>query len=135
MQTQKLENLGPMSCFWNAPNERTSVTLVKTDGSTLCLTVGDFITFDGRIVDPGVRIEYFTFNEEDQRGPSGLCYLPWREKERRWAQTSFSLHGNHRHLICHPVGSKLFGQHVYWDSVKHLNLGLCPIEDASDSSF
>ena len=125
-----------MSCFWAYENDRTCVTLIKTDGSTLDLRIGDFITFDGRIVDNGVRIEYFTFLEEDQRGPSGLCYLPWRDKERRWAQTSFSINGNHRHLICHPVGSKLFGQHVYWDSVKHLNLGLCPIEPSgSESSF
>jgi len=92
---------------WNVKGE--SVKLVKDDGSIMILTVGDFITYEGR--NEGVRIERFA----GDAGPMGFEYLPWRGT--RWATAVMSLRGNPRFIICYPYGTEKYGQHIDWNTV------------------
>ena len=89
-----------MTSTWNNA-ERTEILLTKTDGSTLILKKGDFITYEGHEL--GVRIETLVGREE---GPIGITYLPWR-----------GLRGDARFLICRPTGLPHFGIHPNWESV------------------
>lgn len=116
-----------MSLLWKDPNDKTCAILTKSN-ETITLKVGDFITYKGRTEgSEGVKIEEFTHKVSDNRGPIGLIYRPWRSKENRWATTAWSFKGNTRHLIAFPVGNVHYGQHVDWETVTHLNGGICPI--------
>ena len=109
-----------MVCIqWNVQSE--SIILTKDDGSTLIITVGEFITYNGR--EGGVRVE--SFLGKNAEGPSIMEYLPWRGM--RWATYSFSLRGNTRIIICPPIGIPHYGEHIDWNTVLHINDGICPV--------
>ena len=116
-----------MSLFWKDPSDKTCVILTKESAEIITLKVGDFITYRGRPEgSEGVRIEDFTYKASDPRGPIGMIYLPWRSAENRWASLSWSLKGNTRHIIAFPVGSSHYGQQIDWETVTHMNGGVCP---------
>lgn len=98
-----------MTSTWNNTS-RTEILLTKTDGSTVILQKGDFISYEGHEL--GVRIESLCGREE---GPIGITYLPWRGT--RWATPQFSFRGDARFLICRPTGLPHFGIHPNWDTV------------------
>lgn len=116
-----------MTLLWKDPKDITVAILMKANNETVTLRVGDFITYAGR--PDGVRIEGYTHKSSDPRGPIGLIYLPWRAAENRWATMEWSLKGNPRHLIAFPVGANHYGQHLDWETVTHMNGGICPSED------
>lgn len=110
--------------LWKTPNDHTTAILAKSNNEILTLRVGDFITFKGR--PDGVRIDAFYPKYSDPRGPISLEYLPWRPQEHRWATVVFGVRGNPRRLIAFPVGAPHYGEKVDWDTVEHLNGGICP---------
>lgn len=123
-----------MSLLWKDPNDKTCAILT-TSNEIITLRVGDFITFKGRQDgSAGVRIEEFTWKASDNRGPIGLVYLPWRSHEKRWATLVWSIKGNPRHLIAFPVGAQHYGQQIDWETVELMNGGICPQEEAEQSS-
>lgn len=115
-----------MTLLWKEPGNFDTAILTKKNNDILTLSVGDFITYEGR--PEGVKITCFTRKDSDIRGPIGLCYLPWRPKETRWATEVWTLKGNARHLIAFPVGSRHFGEHCDWNTVELKDDGICPIE-------
>ena len=58
----------------------------------------------------------FSLNQEDI-GPNGMTYLPWRETEKRFAAIAWSMRGNSRFIVCYPMGRNTYGQHIDWDKV------------------
>ena len=109
--------------LWIDKADKTKALLTKGNGETLVLSVGDFITYEGR--PHGVRIDSFT-HKYDEDGPIGFTYLPWRHTERRWGSYSFSLRGNTRHVIVYPCGIPHFGEHINLNSI--VKLPKCPIQ-------
>jgi hypothetical protein len=108
--------------LWIDTNDHTTAILTKDSGETVVLSVGDFVTYEGR--PDGVRVEGFTFTNKDneREGPIGMTYLPWRASEKRWASISWSLmRGNNRHIIAHPCGRSHFGEHIDWNTMVTLN--------------
>jgi hypothetical protein len=119
-----------MSLLWKDPNDKKCVILTKNN-EIITLKVGDFITFKGRPEgSEGIRIEEFTWKSSDPRGPIGLIYLPWRSDEKRWATLVWTIKGNPRHLIAFPVGAQHYGQQIDWETVTHMNGGICPQEES-----
>jgi hypothetical protein len=115
-----------MSLLWKDPSDKTCAILTKSN-EIITLKVGDFITYKGRKdSSDGVRIEEFTWKSSDPSGPIGMIYLPWRAAEKRWATVAWSMKGNLRHIIAFPVGTSHFGQHIDWETVQHVNDGVCP---------
>ena len=105
-----------MSVEWHVYEQ--SVIIHKDDGSNLLVQVGEFIKYEGR---EGVRVDKFV---GDSVGPWGMEYLPWRGE--RWATPSYSLRGNQRFIVCMPHGAYKYGQHIDWNTVDHVNNGICP---------
>lgn len=103
-----------ISIQWHVKPE--SIIINRADGS-LIITKGDFITFEDREL--GAKVEGFQGNDE---GPIGMEYLPWRGT--RWATPMFGLRGNPRFIICYPIGTPHYGQHIDWNTVK---IGILPI--------
>ena len=91
--------------------------LTKESGEKIELSVGTLVRYRGR--PDGVKITGFSSKEEDQRGPIGLYYLPWRGDH--WAEVAWSLRGNPRHLIAFPVGSRHYGEQIEWNTVELLS--------------
>lgn len=83
------------------------------------LSVGDFITYEGR-QDTGVIIVKI-YGYEEESGPRCMTYLPWRDEEARWATRLFSLKGDPRNIICYPEGMQHYGQHINWSTIKNIN--------------
>ena len=106
-----------MTTEWNKFEQ--SIIVHKDDGSNLLIQVGEFITYKGR--EHGVVVERLIGNTV---GPWGMEYLPWRGE--RWATATFSLRGNPRFIICMPHGVEKYGQHIDWNTVEHVNNGVCP---------
>ena len=77
------------------------------DTSPLELGINDTIIWDGR--DTYVKIVE-VIGTEEETGPRGFVYLPWREG--RWASPMYSLRGDPRYIICYPEGSSHYGLHV-----------------------
>ena len=96
-----------------------SIIIHKDDGTNLLVQVGEFIKYEGR--EGGVRVDKFIGNSI---GPWGMEYLPWRGE--RWATPEWSLRGNQRFIICLPYGVEKYGQHIDWNTVEHVNNGICP---------
>ena len=114
-----------MTSQWVNPDDKTSILLTKQDDTKLILNVGDCITYksfcDELSRPDGVIITTFTsknFNSEPSVGPIGMTYLPWRKDEKKWANPSFGMRGDSRHIICYPTGMPHYGQHIDWESVK-----------------
>jgi hypothetical protein len=107
--------------FWENPDNKNAVVLTKEDGTKMIIAIGDFISYKERI--GGVRVDHFTHINNGP--PIGMVYLPWREKEKRWASLSFGVKGNHRHIIT-PNSYGHYGEHINWDTIE--NLGQCPVE-------
>jgi len=97
--------------IWDIPLE--SICILKGNGEKLILKKNDFISFWGQ--ETGVKITKFT-GHVDEPGPIGMEYLPWRGN--RWATPIFSLRGNPRHIITYPTGTRHYGEHIKWYSVK-----------------
>ena len=103
------------SVGWTIDGQNDAVRLCKSTGSELVLRVGDFIKYTGR--ESGVRIDYFTF---DAAGgpPIGMCYVPWRAAQGRWASPKWTLKGNMRHALMPSLtGGRAWGEQIDWDSV------------------
>ena len=56
---------------------------------------------------------------EDDNGPKGFTYLPWRDEEKRWASKLLSLKGDARFVVCYPSGNLSFGLHIDWTTFCH----------------
>lgn len=106
-----------MTTEWHTYEQ--SIIIHKVDGSNLLVQIGEFITYKGR--EGGVRVDKFIGNSV---GPWGMEYLPWRGA--RWATPEWSLRGNQRFIICLPYGVEKYGQHIDWNTVEHVNNGICP---------
>ena len=109
------------SVSWIIEGQTDAVLLIKSTGAELVLRVGDFIRYTGR--EYGVRVDYFTF---DTAGgpPIGMCYVPWRAAQGRWASPKWTLKGNMRHALT-PSGMGTWGELIEWDSV--VRAGPCPV--------
>jgi len=118
-----IENNPHTTLLWIDRADKSKALLTKATGETLLLSVGDFITYEGR--PHGVRIDSFT-HKYDQEGPIGFTYLPWRPEGRRWATFSFGIKGNDRHVIAYPCGMPHYGQHINMNSIE--KLPKCPIQ-------
>ena len=110
-----------MSVYWNKkiinPEETKSIILTKNDGIILELKVGDCIKYTGINNRPdGIKITSFTGSENNE-GPIGMTYLPWRKDEKRWGSPIFSMKGG-RHIICYPDGMQHYGEHIEWNNVE-----------------
>jgi hypothetical protein len=78
------------------------------------ITVGDYVTFEGLKV-AGVLLTDIIGNE---KGPVGITYLPYIDREDRWAAYKYTLRGDSRFLICRPHGIEHFGQHIAWETLE-----------------
>ncbi len=83
------------------------------------LSVGDFITFEGRTDTGVIIVKIYGYKEES--GPRCMTYLPWRDETGRWATRLFSLRGDPRSIICYPEGTRHYGQHINWATIKNMN--------------
>jgi len=111
------------SVSWIIEGQTDAVLLIKSTGAELVLRVGDFIRYTGR--EYGVRIDYFTFDTATHGGrPIGMCYVPWRAAQGRWASPKWTLKGNMRHALT-PSGMGTWGELIEWDSV--VRAGPCPV--------
>jgi hypothetical protein len=110
-----------------ADSTKKSIILIRPDGTTVCkISEGDFISFQHR--EDGVRVEQFNYHVTDP-GPRGFKYLPWREKEQRWATPVCDGFGRpSRYVVCYPSGLPTFGEHINWSTVGPLYGGKCPDE-------
>jgi hypothetical protein len=104
---------------------KTSARITIPSTEDVILSKGDCITFNylGGITRPDddwCVVTGFTGYEEDS-GPIGFTYLPWRHTENRWASESFSLKGNARHVICSPCGITHSGQNMDWTTLRRVN--------------
>jgi hypothetical protein len=114
---------------WVDNNDKKKVLLTKINGEKMIISIGDFIAYEGRAT--GVRVENFTHKDTDP-GPIGMTYLPWRVEEKRWATPSWSImRGDARHLIASPHGLMHYGEHVDWNTMRHV--GPCPEEEKSSA--
>jgi hypothetical protein len=120
--------------FYKMNNDITIVWLDKHKNAcvlnrpkgTCILREGQFIEYEGR--ETGVRIEKFIYKEDDI-GPRGFKYLPWRKEEKRWATpVPDGFNRPSRFIVCYPSGSTTWGEHIKWNTVKHINGGKCPNE-------
>jgi hypothetical protein len=109
---------------WNIFPNSIKVTII--DGTEYILTVGDFITFEGRTDTGCIIVKIYGYEEES--GPRCFTYLPWRDKEERWATRQFSLKGDPRSIICYPEGSHHYGLHINWATIKNMNY-MAPISN------
>jgi len=57
------------------------------------------------------------YGDEDE-GPKGFSYLPWRKMENRWANVAYTLRGDMRFVICPPAGLRHCGIHITWSSIE-----------------
>ena len=113
------------SVSWIIEGQTDAVLLIKSTGTELVLRVGDFIRYKGR--EYGVRVDYFTFDAATHGGPPiGMCYVPWRAAQGRWASPKWTLKGNMRHALTPSlVGRMAWGELIEWDSV--VRAGPCPV--------
>jgi hypothetical protein len=114
-----------MTTTWT-DDTKTAVLLIKKDGTEIIFRKGDFVSFENR--EDGVKIVDIRSGEEDP-GPRGFQYLPWRAQEQRWATPIVSIR-QPRFIICYPSGNLTYGQHIDWESFSLLDGGKCP-EDNS----
>jgi hypothetical protein len=116
-----------LSILWNdGDDSKNSVVLTKVSGEKIVLSIGDFITYNGR--KDGVRITGFSGTDREIIGPIGMYYTPWRKEAQKWATQKWCLKGDMRHIIALPCGSPHWGEIIDWNSVNHLNDGVCPVE-------
>ena len=103
-------------------DSKTAVLLTKKNGTQVIFQQGDFVSFDMR--EDGVKILEI-IGRNDDNGPVGFEYLPWRESEQRWATPIFSISRPPRFIVCYPYGNSTYGQHINWESF-HIVDGKCP---------
>jgi len=116
-----------MTTTWT-DDSKTAVLLTKKDGTELLFQQGDFVSFEGR--EDGVKIVHIR-SAEDDAGPRGFEYLPWRAQEQRWATPIIVvLSKQPRFVVCKPSGNSTWGQHIDWETFALLDGGKCP-EDNS----
>lgn len=105
-----------------------SVTLNLPCKEPQILKVGDFITYEGRKETGAMLVKFNGY--EDEPGPIGITYLPWRDEPTRetgrWATVQYSLRGDMRFIICYPCGLPHHGQHIMWNTLEIIN-HLAPI--------
>ena len=89
--------------------------ITKDNGAVIILTKGSWITLPGRD-DKVIIDEIYSLNDEDI-GPVGISYLPWRYTEKRFAQLLCGLKGNQRFIVCYPAGRNKYGMHINWSNV------------------
>ena len=137
------------SAYW-IDESKNSFNVKTTDGTLKTFTKGTWLILPGRndqviidsIVSPFHNREereilgkhYGCTNKtetilDNELGPRGITYLPWRYDERRFATMSYTMHGNSRFIICYPVGMRHFGQHINWDLVEIT----CPPDNIDDA--
>jgi hypothetical protein len=87
--------------------------LLHNKENSLDLGPGDCITWKGR---SDVVTIVNVFGNEDEPGPRGFTYLPWRN-EGRWASMQVSLRGDARFVICYPAGFPHYGLHIPLDTI------------------
>jgi hypothetical protein len=122
-------NISRTTVKWHKfPNE---IKIIIKDQDPYILSVGDFITFEGR-TDTGCIIVKIC-GYEDESGPRCFTYLPWRDEDGRWATRQFSLRGDPRRIICYPEGSRHYGLHINWATIKNMN-HMAPISNPSFQS-
>ena len=61
------------------------------------------------------------YGYDEESGPRCMTYLPWRDETGRWASHQFSLRGDPRTIICYPEGTRHYGQHINWATIKNMN--------------
>jgi len=109
-----------------------SVTVYIPKQEPYILSVGDFITYEGR-QDTGAVIVQF-HGDIENTGPNGFRYLPWRDEpdreNGRWASVAFTLRGDSRFIICPPCGVPFYGQHINLKTIKIIN-DLAPINNTN----
>src|SRR6056300_962467 len=93
-----------------------------TDGTLKSFQKGTWVILPGRddkvIIDSIVAPFQNNNNNENNIGPRGITYLPWRYDEKRFATMSYTIRGNSRFIICYPVGIIHFGQHIDWNRIE-----------------
>jgi hypothetical protein len=107
LETRSVWKDAERKTFWLYPN--------RDESERIELKKDDVITFEGR--EEGVKIVQVYGDSEDE-GPIGFTYLPWREKEQRWASPAMSHRGDPRFIICYPSGLPHYGQHVRLDTIR-----------------
>ena len=127
-------NRNPWDSVWADTTIKDSFILHKTDGSILHIKKGDWVKIPGRddvviidsivdsITDSIITLDLTKqanqanqANAENNTGPRGITYLPWRYDEQRFATPAWSIKGNTRFIICYPSGKNHYGIHIDWD--------------------
>jgi hypothetical protein len=117
-QTNTQGKIEPWHATWITDDE---FYYYKSDGSIIYIKKGTWMIFAGRpdkvIVDKIYPLYKNNSIDKEALGPCGISYLPWREKEVRFASPSCSMRGNDRFIVCYPAGRNTYGLHINWDDV------------------
>jgi hypothetical protein len=109
------------SAHWLDESKK-SFDVKTTDGTLKSFQKGTWVILPGRddkvIIDSIVAPFQNNNNNENNIGPRGITYLPWRYDEKRFATMSYTIRGNSRFIICYPVGIIHFGQHIDWNRIE-----------------
>lgn len=109
------------SAHWLDESKK-SFDVKTTDGTLKSFQKGTWAILPGRddkvIIDSIVAPFQNNNNNENNIGPRGITYLPWRYDEKRFATMSYTIRGNSRFIICYPVGIIHFGQHIDWNRIE-----------------
>jgi len=114
-QTASVTGSSVTGSYWLNKEEKESFKLIKTDGSTLTLKKGDWISLPER-TDKCIIDKVYSYSNSEI-GPDGISYLPWRDQENRFATVLFSLKGNGRFVQCFPVGLHAYGMYIEWNKL------------------
>ena len=109
------------SAHWLDESKK-SFDVKTTDGTLKSFQKGTWVILPGRddkvIIDSIVAPFQNNNNNENNIGPRGITYLPWRYDEKRFATMSYTIRGNSRFIICYPVSIIHFGQHIDWNRIE-----------------
>jgi len=93
--------------------------MCKSDGSELIIYTECWLklnTSKDKDEDKIIVTKLYMLKEEDT-GPYGMSYLPWKETEKKFAKVDFNMKGNRLFIICYPAGINKYGRHIDCDKV------------------
>ena len=107
------------SAIWCDPLKKDAFQVNLKNGTILTIKKGSWLKLPNR--DDMVMVDSITTKmnwDVTYVGPVGITYLPWRYNVRRFASILWSMRGNHRFIICYPMGRDTYGQHIDWEQVE-----------------
>lgn len=117
MNNKESNNHNSWHTIWYNNQDKNAFILHKTDKTQVIIKKGDWIKIPGRN-DMVIIDNILSSNNNLEKGPIGITYLPWRYEESRFATKSYTIKGNSRLIICYPSGLRHYGIHINWDMLE-----------------